>query len=173
MKKLITFAVFLTKTILTVMVCVAFFIAANTALYAAENRLSNSNGCCALKPVIVFVKMKGDSLSYLLNFSFMTKTMKDYSMEKNSNLTVTPTERNTVSIHEKETNCTTVQACYTFTGSLSDVFKTVFEIYSETGILPETFIYQKHCCKFDEQSARKTANGTLSNKEYFEKNFLY
>jgi hypothetical protein len=91
-KKVRTFAPSSEKTILWLLGCVAVFFATNTALYAAEIRLSIFNGCCASKPVIVFSEMKKDSLSSFkyFNFSFMEKTMKDYNNAKHSNVRVTP-----------------------------------------------------------------------------------
>jgi hypothetical protein len=50
--------------------------------------------------VIVFGEMWKGSLSSFkyFSFSFMPKTMKDYGDAKHSNIAVTPTERNAVSI---------------------------------------------------------------------------
>jgi hypothetical protein len=92
MKNIITFAASMPKTILLIFVCVAFFIATSTALYAAEIRLPIHNSCCTTKSVIVFGEMWKGSLSSFkyFNFSFMPKTMKDYSAAKNSSCNVTP-----------------------------------------------------------------------------------
>jgi hypothetical protein len=99
MKNYCTFVAFLTGTILMVLVSVVIFIATNTAVCAAEYRLSISNGCRALKPVIVPVRTEKDSLSSFkyFNFSFMTGTMKNQSGAKYSNSTLTPTGAKTVS----------------------------------------------------------------------------
>jgi hypothetical protein len=90
-KTVTIFAASSPKTILLVFVCVAIFIATNTALYAAETGLPIHNNCCALKPVIVFGEMWKGSLSSFkyFNFSFMPKTVKNYSTAKNSTRTVT------------------------------------------------------------------------------------
>ena len=91
MKKSSIFAAFKARTILRLFVCVAVFFATNTAGFAAEYRLSISNGCCAAKPVIVLARTEKDSLSSFkyFNFSFMARTMKDYSGAKHSNANVT------------------------------------------------------------------------------------
>jgi len=90
--KSITFVASSTKAFLRFFAVVVFFIATITAINAANYRLSIFNGCHAAKPVIVFVEMKKDSLSSFkyFNFSFMTKTMKDYGTANNSTCTVTP-----------------------------------------------------------------------------------
>jgi len=90
--KVFTFAAFTTRTIFKAIVCVVIFIATNTALYAVNNRLPNFDGCCAAKPVIVLVGTEKGSLSSFryFNFSFMTRTMKDYGTVNNSICTVTP-----------------------------------------------------------------------------------
>jgi hypothetical protein len=69
-KKGCTFVPSSPKTTLMVFVCVAFFIATETAGYAANIRLSIFNGCCATKPVIVFGEMKKGSLSSFNKFNF-------------------------------------------------------------------------------------------------------
>lgn len=79
--KSIYFAASLNETILLILVCVAIFFATNTALNAANYRLSISNNCCTARSVIVSFKTEKDSLSLFryFNFSFMNETMKDAS----------------------------------------------------------------------------------------------
>jgi hypothetical protein len=107
MKNFSIFAASSPKTILLVFVCVAIFVATNTASYAAETGLPIHNSCCALKPVIVFGEMWKGSLSSFkyFSFSFMPKTMKDYRAANNSNCHVTPDCESVPStlFHETET----------------------------------------------------------------------
>jgi hypothetical protein len=65
-----TFASSKQRTILMFFVCVAIFIATNTAIYADNIRLSISNSCCASKPVIVLCKTGKDSLSSYIYLIF-------------------------------------------------------------------------------------------------------
>jgi hypothetical protein len=123
LKNYCIFAAFLTGTILRFFVCAAIFIAANTALHAAEIRLSISNGCCAAKPVIVPVRTERDSLSPFIysNFSFMTGTMKNASTVNNSSLTSTSAhETGTQSISPGLADCLQ---------KLREVFYSVLEFY--------------------------------------------
>lgn len=89
MKNFSKFASSLKGTKILTLVCVVFFIATNTAINAANNRLSISNGCCTARSVIVPFKTEKDSLSHFkyFNFSFMKGTMKDESKANNSILT--------------------------------------------------------------------------------------
>jgi hypothetical protein len=103
LKKCCIFAASSPKTLLLIYVGVAFFIVTNTTLYAAKYRLSNPYRFAALhKSVNVFGETGGDSLSSVLNIndfhSVMPKTMKTQSDAKDSNIALTPTERNTVNL---------------------------------------------------------------------------
>jgi len=97
--KSIIFAASSAKTSFLNIACVVFFIATNTAVNAAIIGY-HSNGYCATSSVIVFAETGKGSLSSFkyFNFSFMAKTMKDYSGAKHSNANVTPNSAKTVSI---------------------------------------------------------------------------
>ena len=127
------FAAFKPRTILLNLVSAVFFIAANTALYAADIRLSISNGCCTARSVIVLGGMERDSLSPFkhFSFSFMPRTMKNYSGAKHSNAPVTPNGAKTVLYSKFLTEVNAKNEAYYFILShgLYDHFKKFCENY--------------------------------------------
>ncbi|MDR1373168.1 MAG: hypothetical protein LBJ17_08680 [Dysgonamonadaceae bacterium] len=100
--KSITFAAYFAKVYFVTIVSVVFFIATNTALYAANIGYQIPAVCCtSIVSKCTLASLGGDSLSFLLNFSFaMPKYNEDASKVKHSSRTSTPTERNTVSTIE-------------------------------------------------------------------------
>jgi hypothetical protein len=85
-KKCRIFAPSLQETFLLVYAGVAVLFATNTAINAAQNRLSNPYRFAALhKSVNVSCRTGGDSLSYIgtsIFHSVMQETMKDYNNAK-------------------------------------------------------------------------------------------
>ena len=102
MKKYSNFVAFNGKNILVVFTVVVFFIAANSAINAANiigyQSLVGLPHCKVSK--CSCQRIGGDSLSYniLIFHSTMARTMKDYSSTNNSNANVTPNSAKTVSI---------------------------------------------------------------------------
>jgi len=92
--KSVIFAAYFGKVYFMIIVCVVFFIATNTALCAAKNRLSLPVVCCTtIVSKCTLPSSGGDSLSYIYTLIFLTqmaKYEKDYSSVNNSTATVTP-----------------------------------------------------------------------------------
>jgi len=102
-KRIVIFAASLTKRIFMTIVVVVFFIATNSALYAANKGYQIPADCCTAKVGnFSWSRLGGDSLSYLLNFSFaMTKRNENASMAKYSNRTGTSAHETRRSLFSK------------------------------------------------------------------------
>ena len=93
MKRFCIFAAFLPRTILLLCEVAVFFIAANSAVFAANIGYHYPVDYCASRSVIVLGRMGGDSLSYLFNnlifCSPMPRATENASMAKHSTRTRT------------------------------------------------------------------------------------
>jgi hypothetical protein len=126
MKNYGIFAVYFAKVYFITIASVVFFIATNTALYAESIGYQIPAVCCAsIVSKCTLASSGGDSLSYLLNFSFaMPKYNENASKANNSSRTRTPAGRNTVSIEAFNIEKNAKNKAYSFILSygLSDRF---------------------------------------------------
>ena len=93
------------RTILLLSEVAVFFIASNTALYAASIGYHSPVDCCASRSVIVLGRMGGDSLSYLFNYlifcSPMPRMTKNQSGAKHSNAAMTSAHETRKKLYSK------------------------------------------------------------------------